>query len=84
MTRLGVCAQVRLCEPLRHPAEVEFVPKTGGGPEEGYLVYLEYDAGTHTSDLVVLDAMDMQGTPLCTLALPHHVPYTFHGCVFNR
>jgi len=76
---------VRLCAPFTHPAEVEFVAKPGAvDPEEGYLVYLEYDAARHRSTVVVLDAMDIEGAALCTLPLPHHVPYTFHGCVFQR
>ena len=81
----SACAQVRLCAPFTHPAEVEFVAKPGAvDPEEGYLVYLEYDAARHRSTVVVLDAMEIEGAALCRLPLPHHVPYTFHGCVFQR
>jgi len=76
--------EVRYSEANRFPSEVEFVSKSSGDPEDGYLVYLEYNSNTHTSDVIVLDAKDFLGEPLCTLQLPHHVPYTFHGCVVNR
>ena len=36
--------------------QVEVVPKMQGGSEDDvYLVYHEYDARTHTSDIVVVD-----------------------------
>lgn len=51
--------------------------------DDGYLVYLEYDAARHRSSLVVLDAKDVTGAPLAVCRLPFHVPHTFHG-TFKR
>lgn len=66
------------------PSEVEFVPrkkKDAGDDDEdaGYLLYLEYDSGSHASSVVVLDAQDITGPELARIHLPFHVPYTFHG-----
>jgi carotenoid cleavage dioxygenase-like enzyme len=76
----------RLMPPGVFPSEVAFVPKRRKDEEkaekreeEGYLVYLEYDASRHASDVVVLDAGDVAGAEIARVALPFHVPHTFHG-----
>jgi carotenoid cleavage dioxygenase-like enzyme len=70
------------------PSEVEFVPRANKDAEKdavsddedaGYLLYLEYDSGSHLSSVVVLDAQDITGPELARIHLPFHVPYTFHG-----
>lgn len=78
-TEKGV-AQTRLCAPGVHPSEVAFIAKPGAQEEDaGYIVYIVYDSSRHASDVVVVDAQDFEGEPLCTIALRHHIPYTFHG-----
>ena len=84
----------RVMPPGVFPSEVEFIPRrrenkaAGGGrvyevsekdEDDGYLLYLEYDASKHTSSLVILDAKDITGAPLAVCRLPFHVPHTFHG-----
>lgn len=72
-------------EPNRYPSEAEVVPKQGGVSEDDvYIVYHEYDATTHTSDIVVVDGKDFSGPAVCRIHLPHHIPYSFHGCVIQQ
>jgi all-trans-8'-apo-beta-carotenal 15,15'-oxygenase len=47
--------------------------------DDGFLLYLEYDAAAHKSSLVILDAKDVTGKPLAVCRLPFHVPHSFHG-----
>jgi len=67
--------------------ESVFIPKArggGGGAEEGkedagYLLVTAFGHATRTTDLVLLDAEDVTGEPVCIWRLPWHIPYTFHG-----
>ena len=55
-------------------------PATAGHPaaeDDGYLVYLRFDASTQTTDLVVADAASLR--LLARLRLPHNIPLGFHG-----
>ena len=45
----------------------------------GFLLSFVYDAARDESDLVVLDAADLDGEPLATVALGQHLPPLFHG-----
>ena len=57
-----------------------FVPKrASAGEGEGYLLALVYRALRDRSDLVILDAQDVEGEPVATVHLPHRVPGGFHG-----
>ena len=60
-------------------SEPVVVPRPGpDAPEDdGYLVYLRFDAATQTTDLVVADAANLQ--LLARLRLPHNIPLGFHG-----
>ncbi len=63
----------------RMPGESVFVPADGGKNEDdGYLMTFVYDASSHTSEFVVMDAASMSDTPVATVGLPR-VPYGFHG-----
>lgn len=56
------------------------MPKsTAGAEDEGWLLSYVYDQNTNTSDVVILDAQDFEGTPVATIHLPVRVPYGFHG-----
>jgi carotenoid cleavage dioxygenase len=63
-----------LCEPL-------FIPRAPGAPEgDGYLFVYVYHPDEDRSDAVLLDATDLASEPVATIALPHRVPFTAHGC----
>jgi carotenoid cleavage dioxygenase-like enzyme len=38
-----------------------------------------YDATRDASDFVILDAGDIAGAPVASVALPQRVPFGFHG-----
>jgi carotenoid cleavage dioxygenase len=62
------------------PGEFVFVPRAGATAEDdGWLMGYVYDAATDTSDLVVLDALDVAGAAVATVHLPQRVPFGFHG-----
>jgi carotenoid cleavage dioxygenase-like enzyme len=46
---------------------------------EGYLLTLVYRAQENRSDLVVLDARNIEAGPVATAKLPVRVPFGFHG-----
>ncbi len=57
-----------------------FVPRSAKAPEgEGYLVFAVYDHAERRSDLLILDAENVEAGPLATVKLPHRVPMGFHG-----
>jgi len=57
-----------------------FVPRTAAaGEDDGWVLVLVYDAAHDTSDFWILDAQDVAGEPVARVALPHRVPYGFHG-----
>jgi all-trans-8'-apo-beta-carotenal 15,15'-oxygenase len=47
--------------------------------DEGWLLTLVYDAVYDRSDVVILDASDLDRGPVARLHLKHHVPYGLHG-----
>jgi all-trans-8'-apo-beta-carotenal 15,15'-oxygenase len=58
--------------------EPQFVARPNGTAEDdGWLLTLVFNAETDRSELVILDACDLQ--PVATLRLKHHVPYGLHG-----
>jgi carotenoid cleavage dioxygenase len=61
-------------------AEPIFVPRAAGAEEgDGFLVLPVYRAAEDRSDVVVLDATDIEAGPLAVVKLPHRIPYGFHG-----
>jgi carotenoid cleavage dioxygenase-like enzyme len=57
-----------------------FVPRSADSPEgEGYLLSLVYRRQEDRSDLLILDAENLEQGPLATVRLPHRVPNGFHG-----
>ncbi|MBD2357605.1 carotenoid oxygenase family protein [Tolypothrix sp. FACHB-123] len=60
--------------------EPVFVPRLGGETEDdGWLLALVYDAAHHRSDVVILDARDLNQGAIARLHLKHHIPYGLHG-----
>ncbi len=65
----------------RLPSETVFAA-AGPGEDEGYLLSIVYDAARGGSDFIVLDAKNIEGGPIATVALPQRVPFGFHGAWF--
>jgi carotenoid cleavage dioxygenase-like enzyme len=63
-----------------YTGEPVFVPSRPDAPEgEGVLLATVYREAEHSSDLLVLDAENVEKEPLATIKLPTRVPYGFHG-----
>jgi all-trans-8'-apo-beta-carotenal 15,15'-oxygenase len=61
-------------------SEPIFVPRPQAKTEdEGWILALVYNAAHHRSDLIILDAKDLNKTPIARLHLKHHIPYGLHG-----
>ncbi|MBS9386884.1 MAG: carotenoid oxygenase family protein [Dolichospermum sp. BR01] len=57
-----------------------FIPRPNSQTEDdGWLIALVYDAEHHRSDVVILDAENLQKGAIAKLHLKHHIPYGLHG-----
>jgi all-trans-8'-apo-beta-carotenal 15,15'-oxygenase len=57
-----------------------FVPRPGSEREDdGWVLALVYDAADQRSDVVILDARDLNQGAIARLHLQHHIPYGLHG-----
>nr|WP_249344681.1 carotenoid oxygenase family protein [Corallococcus exiguus] len=66
-------------------SEPVFVPCPGGVDEDdGWLMVMVYRAATDSSDLVILDAREIDAEPVATVHLPRRVPAGFHGAWVPR
>ena len=64
----------------RHPGEFVFVPRADDAAEgEGWMVGLVVDMNDQTTELVIVDAMNFESTPVARVKIPHRVPPGFHG-----
>ena len=62
------------------PGEFVFVPKSAGSAEDdGWLMGYVVNVEAETSDLVILDAANFEGTPQAVVHIPHRIPPGFHG-----
>lgn len=61
------------------PGEAVFVPADDRPDGAGWLLAYVYDGPNDRSDLVVLDAQDLEADPVATVHLPGRVPAGFHG-----
>jgi carotenoid cleavage dioxygenase len=60
--------------------EPVFVPRSPDAEEgDGFVLVLAHRGAENRSDLLVLDAQNIDAEPLATVKLPHRVPYGFHG-----
>ena len=60
--------------------EALFVPRTEDAPEgDGYLITTVYHADEGTSDLLILDATNLDAEPVAVVRARQRVPYGFHG-----
>jgi carotenoid cleavage dioxygenase-like enzyme len=66
--------------PAGFPSEPIFVPRSARSPEgRGYLLSVVYREPENRSELVILDAENVEHKPLASVKLPHRIPYGFHG-----
>ena len=66
--------------PTGFVSEPIFVPKPEGEAEDaGWLLTLVYDGKEHRSNLVILDAEDLNKGVVARLWLQNHIPYGLHG-----
>ena len=62
-------------------SEPVFVARSEKADEgDGFLLAVVYRAAENRSDLLVLDAQNVEKGPLATAKLPRRVPFGFHGC----
>ncbi|MCP2295134.1 all-trans-8'-apo-beta-carotenal 15,15'-oxygenase [Nocardia amikacinitolerans] len=62
-----------------------FVARTpDAGEDDGWLLALNHQLIENRSQLVILDARDLERGPLATAWLEHHVPWGFHGTFTRR
>jgi all-trans-8'-apo-beta-carotenal 15,15'-oxygenase len=52
--------------------------------DQGWLLAVVYDAAYHRSDIVVLDAQNLEKGVVARLHLRHHIPYGLHGSFTPR
>ena len=64
----------------RAAGEPVFVPATAdAGEDDGWVLSVVYDAGSDSSDVLVIDATDFTAPPVATVHLKRRVPFGFHG-----
>ncbi len=64
----------------RTGGEASFVVADNAKSEDdGYLMGFVFDASTETSELIILNASQIEDEPLCRIHLPVRVPAGFHG-----
>ncbi|WP_069163789.1 carotenoid oxygenase family protein [Nocardia altamirensis] len=78
-------AETRCEFPISSVGEPLFVPRTPEADEDdGWLLFLNHELAEHRSQLVILDARDVERGPLATAWLNHHIPWGFHGTFTRR
>jgi 8'-apo-carotenoid 13,14-cleaving dioxygenase len=64
----------------RNPGEFVFVPRNDTAPEgDGWLMGFVINMANDTTDYVILDAMNFEGTPVASVHIPYRIPPGFHG-----
>ena len=64
----------------RHGGEPVFVPAENSTSEDdGYLMSFVYDKNDNKSELIIVDASNMEAEPVARVHLPVRVPAGFHG-----
>jgi carotenoid cleavage dioxygenase len=60
--------------------EAVFVPRSDSAPEgDGFLLASVYRWGEDRSDVLVLDAANVEAAPLAIARVPQRIPFGFHG-----
>jgi 8'-apo-carotenoid 13,14-cleaving dioxygenase len=64
----------------RGAAEPDFIAKANPSSEDdGWLMSYVFDEATDSSELLIIDALDLTAAPVARVLLPQRVPYGFHG-----
>ena len=72
--------QIWSAAPKGFVGEPVFVPrKDATFEDDGWVLTVVYDAQCDRSDIVILDAQNLNSEPLARLHLKHHLPYGLHG-----
>ena len=67
------------------PSEPIFVPRHLNSAEgDGFILTVVYNRQKDTSNLYILDAMNINKEPLAIVQLPHRIPNGFHGNWYNN
>lgn len=65
----------------RYGSEAPFAPRPYAKSEDdGYLVSFVHDEAANRSEVVILDAQNMDAPPIARILLPVRVPLGFHAC----
>jgi len=73
-------SQVYTGEPHEFFNEPVFVPRVGAkGEDDGYIFTYCMDGKNEKVSLLILDAKNLSGRPVCRIPLRTHFPYTLHG-----
>ncbi|MCB1688419.1 MAG: carotenoid oxygenase family protein [Halioglobus sp.] len=68
----------------RFTSEPNFIPaREGTSEDDGYLISIVYNHTRQKSEVVILDAGDMQ-REMAVIPLEHHVPFGFHGNFYKQ
>ncbi len=60
--------------------EPQFVPRSADAAEgDGFVLAIVYRGAENRSDLIVLDAQQIEAGPLATIQCPVRIPWGFHG-----
>ncbi|MEM6401545.1 MAG: carotenoid oxygenase family protein [Cyanobacteria bacterium P01_D01_bin.116] len=77
--------QIWSAAPHGFASEPNFVPRNRHDIEDdGWILGLVYDSTHHRSDVVILDAKDLNQGPIARLHLKNHIPYGLHGNFVNN
>lgn len=67
----------------RFCGESAFAPRPGGTAEDdGWLLTFVWDAVAKQSELLIINAQDLEGEPVARVLIPERVPYGFHAAWF--
>lgn len=66
--------------PDRVPGEFVFVPRSADAAEgDGWVMGYVIDRASDTTDLVIIDALNLAAPPVASIHIPHRIPPGFHG-----
>lgn len=66
--------------PFAEIGEAVFAQRASSQNEDdGYLLFLAYDAAKNQSEFLILDAQNIQDEPLARIKMPRRVPHGLHG-----
>lgn len=65
----------------KYGSESPFIPRPNAQSEDdGYVISFVTDARENTSEVIIVDAQNMDQPPLARILLPQRVPLGFHAC----